>query len=51
MGLKWQIQLKEGKEPKLDNPIVKVVEAVQQGKENKATQYSQEQLKEWSPFQ
>jgi hypothetical protein len=32
MGLKWQIQTKEGKEPKLDNPITKVVENIQTNK-------------------
>jgi hypothetical protein len=51
LGLKWQIQTAEKKEPELKSPIDKVVEAVQQNKAEEKAQYSIEQMREWSPFQ
>lgn len=51
LGLKWQIQTAEKKEPELHSPIDKVVEAVQTKKAEEKAQYSIEQMREWSPFQ
>lgn len=47
IGLKWQMQTKEGKEPELKSPIQPIVEAVQQRQVDKVNQYSQDTLKEW----
>lgn len=51
LGLKWQIQVKEGKEPELKSPIAPIVEAVKQSKEKKIVQYTAEQMQEYTPFQ
>ncbi|HEY5585711.1 MAG TPA: hypothetical protein VIK78_14645 [Ruminiclostridium sp.] len=47
VGLTWQMQIKEGKEPELHNPVDSVVKAVQQNKQDKAVNYSTEQVTEW----
>ena len=47
-GLKWKIELSQGKEPTLNiNPIAPIVEAAQQNKVDKANKYSTEQVTEW----
>jgi hypothetical protein len=50
LGLRWNMQTAEKREPELHSPIDKVVEAVQQKQEEKKVQYSIEQMREWSPF-
>lgn len=48
IGLKWRIELSQGKEPTLNiNPITPIVEAVQQTKVDAANKYSSEQVSEW----
>jgi hypothetical protein len=44
LGLKWQMQTKEGIEPELKDPIT---ETVQTRKVEKQVQYSKEQFEEW----
>jgi hypothetical protein len=47
MGLRWQIQTSEKKEPELKGPIQPIVEAVQQRKTDEINQYAKEQIQEW----
>lgn len=47
VGLKWQIQTKEGREPELKSPIAPIVEAKQQSKVDGINQYRSEQMQEW----
>jgi hypothetical protein len=47
LGLKWQIQTAEKKEPELKTPITEIKEAVQQNKETKVQQYTAEQIQEY----
>lgn len=47
LGLKWQIQTAEKKEPELHSPIQPIVEAVQQRKTDEINQYAKEQIQEW----
>lgn len=48
VGLKWRIELSQGKAPTLNiNPIAPIVEAAQQSKVDKANNYSKEQMQEW----
>jgi hypothetical protein len=51
LGLKWQIQTAEKKEPELKSPISPIVEAIQENKAEEKAKYSIEQMREWSPFQ
>jgi hypothetical protein len=51
MGLRWQIQTADKKEPELKGPVEKVVEAIQEKKAEEKAQYTIEQMREWSPFQ
>ena len=47
-GLKWKVELEQGKEPTLNiNPVDSVVKAVQQNKVDKANQYTADQINEW----
>ena len=54
LGLKWQMQAKEGIQPELKSPIAPIVEAVQQRADNKkveeANKYTERQIEEYSPF-
>jgi hypothetical protein len=48
LGLKWQIETKQGKEPTMEiNPVKPIVEAVQQKKTEAQEQYSKDQIREW----
>jgi hypothetical protein len=47
LGLKWQIQTSEKKEPELKGPIQPIVEAVQQKRNVNANNNAQELVKEW----
>lgn len=48
IGLRWNIQVQKTEQPTMaDNPIQTVVEAVQQGKAEKANEYTKNQIKEW----
>jgi uncharacterized protein YneF (UPF0154 family) len=47
LGLRWQIQTAEKKEPELHSPIQPIVEAVQQKKADEINQYAKEQIQEW----
>jgi hypothetical protein len=51
LGLRWNMQTAEKREPELHSPIDKVVEAVQESKAEEKARYSIEQMREWSPFQ
>lgn len=51
LGLKWQMQTKEGKEPELRSPISQVVEAVHDKKTEEINKQREQFLKEYSPFQ
>jgi hypothetical protein len=50
IGLKWQIQIAEKKEPELKSPLAPIVEAMQENKAEEKARYSIEQMREWSPF-
>jgi hypothetical protein len=47
LGLKWQIQTAEKKEPELHGPVEKVVEAVQQKQTAQANNLQKEIINEW----
>jgi hypothetical protein len=47
IGLKWNIQTKEGKEPELKSPIEPIVEAVQQKQTAQANNLQKEVINEW----
>jgi hypothetical protein len=47
MGLRWQIQTAEKKEPELHSPIQPIVETIQQKKADEINQYAKEQIQEW----
>jgi hypothetical protein len=47
LGLKWQIQTAEKKEPELKGPVEKVVEAVQQKQTIQANNLQKEVINEW----
>jgi hypothetical protein len=50
LGLRWNVQVAEKKEPELKNPIAEVVDSVQQAKVTKANNYTAQQIEEYSPF-
>lgn len=47
LGLKWQIQTAEKKEPELKSPIQPIVDTIQQNKADKANNNAQELVNEW----
>lgn len=47
LGLKFQMQIKEGIQPELHSPIAPIIESVQQNKVDKTNKYSTEQVQEW----
>lgn len=47
LGLKWNVQTKENKEPELKSVFAPVVEAVQTHKQEQQIAYTQEQFNEW----
>jgi hypothetical protein len=47
VGLRWQIQTSEKKEPELKGPVEKVVEAVQQKQATQANNLQKEIINEW----
>lgn len=51
LGLKWQLQTAEKKEPELKSPIQPIVEAVHDKKTEEINKQREQFLKEYSPFQ
>lgn len=47
LGLRWNMQLSEKKEPTLQTPIEKVVETVQENKAFKIEQHNKDIMNEW----
>jgi hypothetical protein len=51
LGLKWQIQTADKKEPELRGPIAPIVEAMQENKTAEANKERELFIKEYTPFQ
>jgi hypothetical protein len=51
LGLKWQIQIKDGKEPEIKSPIEPIVSAINDSKTNESNKQREQFIKEYSPFQ
>ena len=47
LGLRWQIQTKEGKEPKLETPITEIKQSIDNKKQEEMLKYYQEQWQEY----
>lgn len=47
LGLKWQIQTANKKEPELKGPLQPIVEAVQSNNAAKVNQYNTDIMQEW----